>query len=624
MQEAMKMFFQMCLQSGGILGAQTEARTTGKPEDSKNAKKRRKLRSQERKRSRGRRRRRSEDEEQRRSSRKEKEANERKPPKKSKDRDEDPDGEDSDHEGDDEESEEEEEEFDDDEVVSPPRRGKKGKKKRQPSSGGGSNDPSSSRSSWTDSTATTSEVRSLLKKKITGKDDRPRSSLGSVKIEEFYGGRSRYRKWKTAVQAQEVLYRLEEEELSMLIYLSTKKDARDVLDQQPISEFTKPGGIKLVWKLLDEAFGETEEELFERAEMECNTYRRIPGQSIATYLGQLKRLKAQYMRVDPQSIMSDRAWAQRMLNRSGLSRRKRLDVFFSAGGKYQAKEIENALRHRYGRVYEDERKLPVHVHGRGVVRPMTKKPFVAKGGKGFKKGEKKVFYEDGGTKEDEQEEDLEEDEEALGVYLEQQEQEEGRQDLEAIEEEEEPDFEEESLGEEKLKEAWAAGWKAKSQQNKKKRYRGWKGSGTGQGSSASNASAMPDRRKANLTCLSCGEVGHWKGDPQCKHVQSGRDKPHKKRENGIHVSSTMEGTNVHFNYVMTAVKKVKTEKEEEKEERRCPNPECQSLLKKEDKFCLACGIRAPSDESMREKRGWDVIDIEQGPSIEVISSGEFE
>ena len=155
--------------------------------------------------------------------------------------------------------------------------------------------------------------------------------------------------------------------------------------------------------------------------LEFNTYRRIPGQSIATYLGQLKGLKAQYMRVDPQSIMSDRAWAQRMLNRSGLGRRERLDVFFSAGGKYQSKDIENALRHRCGRVHEDEKRLPVHAQGK-VVRPASKKPFPARGGKGFKKGEMKTYYEDGGIEEEEQEEDLKEDEEAFGTYLEQQEQ----------------------------------------------------------------------------------------------------------------------------------------------------------------------------------------------------------
>ena len=127
----------------------------------------------------------------------------------------------------------------------------------------------------------------MLRRQARVTQDRPRSSLGSVKIEEFYGDRHKYLKWKKSVQAQEVLYRLEPEEFSMLIYFSNKKDARDVLDQKPIQEYTRPGGVRLIWHLLDEAFGESEKELFERAEQEFATYRRLPGQSICTFLGQL-------------------------------------------------------------------------------------------------------------------------------------------------------------------------------------------------------------------------------------------------------------------------------------------------------------------------------------------------
>jgi hypothetical protein len=70
-----------------------------------------------------------------------------------------------------------------------------------------------------------------------------------VKIEEFYGDRSRYLKWKRAIEAQQHLYGLESAELSMLVYLSTRKEARDVVEQHPITAY------HLLWKVLDEAFG---------------------------------------------------------------------------------------------------------------------------------------------------------------------------------------------------------------------------------------------------------------------------------------------------------------------------------------------------------------------------------
>ena len=77
------------------------------------------------------------------------------------------------------------------------------------------------------STAGTSETKSYLRRRAAAGGDRPRSSLGTVKIEEFYGDRARYIKWKKAIEAQAELYRLEDAELAMLVYLSTKKDARD-------------------------------------------------------------------------------------------------------------------------------------------------------------------------------------------------------------------------------------------------------------------------------------------------------------------------------------------------------------------------------------------------------------
>ena len=124
----------------------------------------------------------------------------------------------------------------------------------------------------------------------------------------------------------------------MLIYLSTSGEARDVLDQRPLAEFTSDDGLKLLWRLLEEAFGESTAEFFERAEKELNAYRRLPGQSISTYVAAMKRLKAQNIATDPDTVFSDRSWAQRLLNRASLGRRERLDVF--------------------AHIHQDERKVP--------------------------------------------------------------------------------------------------------------------------------------------------------------------------------------------------------------------------------------------------------------------------
>ena len=138
-------------------------------------------------------------------------------------------------------------------------------------------------SSATSSLAGTSELRSLLWRRAR-EQERPKSSIGSVRIESFAGDRRRYLKWKKAVQAQQRLCRLDDSELAMLIYLSTVSEARDTLDQLPLDDYTCEGGLTVLWNLLDESLGETTPGLFERAEREPSSFRRLPGQSIAVYL----------------------------------------------------------------------------------------------------------------------------------------------------------------------------------------------------------------------------------------------------------------------------------------------------------------------------------------------------
>ena len=48
----------------------------------------------------------------------------------------------------------------------------------------------------------------------------------------------------------------------MLVYLSTRGDARDVLDQLALTEYTCAGGDVVLWKLLDESYDETSCEQF--------------------------------------------------------------------------------------------------------------------------------------------------------------------------------------------------------------------------------------------------------------------------------------------------------------------------------------------------------------------------
>ena len=506
-------------------------------------------------------------------------------------------------------------------------------KKRKPKPSGGGVPPSSNGSSSSppeptesevtdpeDSSADTSAIRSMLKRRVKSSLERPKSSLGSVKIEEFAGERYRYLKWKKAVEAQQQLYRLDEEELAMLVYLSTKRDARDCLDQTPIQEFTKPGGLRLVWRLLDEAFGESEEELFERAEKEYALYRRLPGQTVAAYIGQMKRLKAQYQRVDPETQISDRAWAQRLLNRCSLSRRERLDVFFSAGGVYEPKSVERALRHRCSNTHEDERRIPSSKSQK------VSKPKNAEGGDrkkpGFKKSYKRAYVTDeveGESEKAEEEEDLEEEHEAY-VERSQQEEDEDAEGLDPIKEEEEGNEESE---EEEILEAYAAGWKAKAKMNERKKQRGWS---QGSPKPKDGGQLSIAQKKQASTCASCGARGHWKGDGQCPNVKSGKDKPHQRKE----ASSGGSQSQIHFTYAVTTTSKRSKVKTEESEKEKSEDvhhgascKKCRWPIIHAAKFCSQCGSAIEADERMAEgKRSWHVVSPGQEVDEVVDSSSE--
>lgn len=398
----------------------------------------------------------------------------------------------------------------------------------------------------------------------------PKSSLGSVKVEEFWGDRSRYLKWKKTIQAQQCLYGLESQELAMLVYLSTRREARDVVEQRPVTSYTGSGGLHLLWKVLDEAFGETEAELFERVDKELERYRRAPGETIPHYLAEMRRLKAQYSRVDPDTKLSDRAWGQKLLHKASLSRKERHDVFYSAGACYDPAAIEKALRIRCSKGHEDEKR---------TTRPPREREKEDDHHRSTTYKKKKIFIKKRvhGTHIAEADEQ-EEDEEAEDQEMEEQPGEEP-----GAEEGEDEDNEtsEGEMEEGDLKEAFAAGWKAKQKVAEHKKNRGWK-------PMEKKGEKPPiDARKKATTCSSCGKQGHWRGDAECANVISGRDAPHKR------------ATAAHYTYMVGG------------KERQCL--QCYWPALDTAKFCGECGCSLPGDERMtsvaKQKRDeeWDVV-----------------
>ena len=95
----------------------------------------------------------------------------------------------------------------------------------------------------------------------------------------------------------------------------------------------------------------------------------------------LKKLKREYLAQDEESRISSKAFAQRLLNRAGLSKEQRMTVFFNSGGVYEPDAIEKVLRHMHRGIAEQDTRLGKAYGTRfqpktdGVQQPVDSKPF---------------------------------------------------------------------------------------------------------------------------------------------------------------------------------------------------------------------------------------------------------
>lgn len=206
--------------------------------------------------------------------------------------------------------------------------------------------------------------------------------------------------------------------------------------------------------------------------------------------------------------------------------------------------------------------------------------------------------------EDCDEEDLEADPEAFEAYIQENEEKEGA--------EEDDEAQEESDGEvitaEELKEAWAAGWRAKDQVNEKRKGRNFRNPAL----KSSFGREKPDARKQSTTCSSCGMKGHWKGDPECPKVKNGEDKPFTpkpKSAKGVHfvsvpkaaeerpvhavaaVESSKNGLKVHeVNFTFMVGGSHKKEKKHRGDGKQITCPQCSRVMDDTARFCSGCGM----------------------------------
>ena len=239
---------------------------------------------------------------------------------------------------------------------------------------------------------------------------------------------------------------------------------------------------------------------------------RQPGESMAHFLAEMRRLRAQYCRIDPDTKISDKAWAQKLLQKASLSRRERHDCFYAAGAKYDSLEIEKALRVRCGRIHEEERRSTSYKSakpswessGREEKTHFKPRKFAKK-----KPHHTHVAEEAHGDEAEERGDEEEQEEEGLSPV----EEEDRADDAVASEEDDEAD----EMEDEELKEAFAAGWKAKQKTAFARKNRGWKSDN--KENKGHDGQKSLDARKKVTTCSSCD---NWDTGVETVHARMSR------------------------------------------------------------------------------------------------------
>ena len=359
----------------------------------------------------------------------------------------------------------------------------------------------------------------MLRRKATA-GDRSKPALHQVKLETFTGQRGAYKDWKRVLTAQRNLYQLQDKELSMLVYLSCKGDAGQILNQLEMDEMTAEGGLQRMLSLLEEAYGSRADERFDERQEAYLQFRRAPGMLMSQYIASLKRLRQEYLREDAQTEFSDKAFAQRLLSRAGLTKKARMDCFFSAGGKYKAKDIERLLRFRCAKVHEEESRRPAA--------PRANEESSASRSSGYKRSNRSGRYQYRGSTrygrqvyhaddsqaydDDDQEtgdaddEDLEEEMASGRINNEDDYQDSWQDDYGGYGQDSYWQDEEDvpSATTQDLSEEYAAGWRAKAQASGNKQSRGYRSKGSGKSRVRGPDRRQVDDRKKQSVCSSCG------------------------------------------------------------------------------------------------------------------------
>ena len=165
---------------------------------------------------------------------------------------------------------------------------------------------------------------------------KPKHGLATLRLDEFRGGREttthQYRSWRKQVLITQRLHGLSDPELALVMYTQVKGRAKQLLEILEVKDLEQPGGLAMIWSILDRAHERMEHERADDAYAAWETAHRRAGSSIEEWLTYLRKVKLELEAQDPNIVITDKQWASKMLRGAGLPYDKKAQIFFNCGG----------------------------------------------------------------------------------------------------------------------------------------------------------------------------------------------------------------------------------------------------------------------------------------------------
>ena len=175
-----------------------------------------------------------------------------------------------------------------------------------------------------------------------------KTKITSIACDKWSGDRKltarQYRVWKKHVLGIAQHHKLSDEETAFMISLNVTGIAKQALDIFENEDFLKPEILGQIWEILDEQHEELAHVRADEAYKSWEVAHRKHGESMNTWITNLKKIKLEIEAQDKEMIISRRQYASKLMRGSGLSLEKRTQVLFNSGGLYEPDRLSAVLR----------------------------------------------------------------------------------------------------------------------------------------------------------------------------------------------------------------------------------------------------------------------------------------